>query len=191
MSHAKIIESSFKSVFDLPTNRFESIRLGKWMFSVRGSFIWTRPTKRRQGDLRFNCFGGRLMKRRWSLHLYNVANCKHDMCRSMFELLTVLCADSATSTEGLGGTEDVGADHKSVLEVSKPNNKLTQRRIGQWLSGNCAFKEIERISICDGGALDRIRVEVANHNDSRGAPNTITWRHSLVYMDGQASKLPA
>ena len=34
------------------------------------------------------------------------------MCTSVFELLTMLCADSATSAEGLGGTGKVGADHK-------------------------------------------------------------------------------
>ena len=103
--------------------------------------------------------------------------------KSVFELLTVLCPDSATSTEGSEGSEKVGADHKSVLEDSKPNtsNKVTQRRIGQRLSSNCAFKEIERISIRDGGASDHVRVEVANHDDSRGAPNTISWRHDLIW----------
>ena len=65
-----------------------------------------------------------------------------------------------------------------MLEVSKPNNKHTKRRIGQRLSGNCAFKEIERISICDSGASDH--VEVANHNDSRGAPNAISWWHNVI-----------
>ena len=48
-------------------------------------------------------------------------------CKSVFKLLTVLCADSATSTGGLlEGTEKVGADHKSVLEASdsEPNNNL-------------------------------------------------------------------
>ena len=107
----------------------------------------------------------------------------------------MLCANSGTSTEGLGATGKVGADHRSVLEVSKLNNKLTQRRIGHRLSDNCAFKEIERISICDGGASDHVRVEVASHDDSRGVPNTISWRHdlSLVYMNEQLedSKLPA
>ena len=39
---------------------------------------------------------------------------------SVFELLTVLCADSAMSTEGLGDNMEVGADHKSVLEALKP-----------------------------------------------------------------------
>ena len=96
------------------------------------------------------------------------------LCRSVYELLTVLCADSTPSTDGLGGTRKVGADHRSVLEASKPDNKLTQRRIGQRLFVNCAFKDIERISICDGGASDH--VEVANQDDSRtrGAPNTIS-----------------
>ena len=95
-------------------------------------------------------------------------------CRSVFELLTVFCADSTPSTE-LGGTRKVGADHRSVLEASKPNNRLTQRRIGQRLFVNCAFKDIERISICDGGASDN--VDVANQDDSRtrGSPNTISW----------------
>ena len=46
------------------------------------------------------------------------------------------------------------------------------------MSGDCAFKEIERIHICDGGASDD--VEVANHDDSRGAPNTVTWWHNVV-----------
>ena len=61
--HEKIIESSFKPVFDLPMNRFESIRLDKWMFSDCSSFIWFRLTRRRQGKLWFTCFGGRMMKR--------------------------------------------------------------------------------------------------------------------------------
>ena len=39
-------------------------------------------------------------------------------CISVIELLTVLCADSATSTEGLGGNGKVGADHISMLENS-------------------------------------------------------------------------
>ena len=96
----------------------------------------------------------------------------------VFELQTVVCANSATSTEGLGGTGKVGADHKSVPEAWKPNNKVTQRRVGQRLSGNCTFKDIERISICDSGASDD--VEVANYDDSRSAPNTISSWHEVV-----------
>ena len=45
-------------------------------------------------------------------------------CTSVFELLTVLCADSASFTEGSEDTGRVGADHKSVLEVSKPENNF-------------------------------------------------------------------
>ena len=41
-------------------------------------------------------------------------------CKGVFELLTVLCADSASFTEGLEDTGRVGADHKLVLEASKP-----------------------------------------------------------------------
>ena len=39
-------------------------------------------------------------------------------CTSVFELLTVLCADPASFTEGSEDTGRVGADHKSVLESS-------------------------------------------------------------------------
>ena len=72
-----------------------------------------------------------------------------------------------------------------MLEASKPNNKLTQRHIGQRLSGNCTFTEIERISICDGGASDD--VEVASHDDSRGAPN---W-HDVVCGVADKSRIRA
>ena len=65
-----------------------------------------------------------------------------------------------------------------MLEASKPNNKLKQRRVGQRLRGNCTFKDTERISICDGGASDH--VEVTNEENSRGAPNTISWWHEVV-----------
>ena len=43
---------------------------------------------------------------------------------------------------------------------------------------NCTFKDIERISICDGGASDN--VEVANQDDCRGAPNTISRWHEVI-----------
>ena len=69
-----------------------------------------------------------------------------------------------------------------MLEASKPNNKLTQRHIGQRLSGNCALNDIERISICDGGASDH--VEVANNDDSRGAPN---WHDVVCGVYGRTS----
>ena len=36
----------------------------------------------------------------------------------------MLCADSASFTEGLGDTGRVGADHKSVLEASKQKINL-------------------------------------------------------------------
>ena len=39
MLYAEITESSLKTVFDLHINRFESIRLDRRMFSVRGRFI--------------------------------------------------------------------------------------------------------------------------------------------------------
>ena len=39
VSHAKIIESSFKPVFDFLINIFEFVRLDKRKFSDRGSFI--------------------------------------------------------------------------------------------------------------------------------------------------------
>ena len=61
------------------------------------------------------------------------------------------------------------------LEASNLNNKLTQRHIGQRLSGNCTLKDIERISIRDGGASDHVELD-----DSRGAPNTISWWHEVV-----------
>jgi hypothetical protein len=73
------------------------------------------------------------------------------------------------------------------IEASKPNEKCTQRSSWQQrLTSNCTFKDIERISICDGGtpilvtkiALDH--VEVAFHqDDSRGAPKTVSWRHEV------------
>ena len=68
------------------------------------------------------------------------------------------------------------------LEASKPKKKLTRRRSGQRrLSSNCTFKDIERISICEGGSPIQVTkissdyVEVAiDQDDSRGVKNTIT-----------------
>ena len=42
---------------------------------------------------------------------------------------------------------------------------------------DCPVTVLSRTSICNGGASDDI--EVANHDDSRGAPNTISWRHAV------------
>ena len=62
-----------------------------------------------------------------------------------------------------------------MLEASKPNNKLKQRRVGQRLRGNCTFKDTERISICDGGASDNVEVANQDNSRTRGAPITISW----------------
>ena len=53
------------------------------------------------------------------------------------------------------------------------------------MSSNCTFNDIERISICNGGASDH--VEVANQDDSRVAPNTISWWHDLSSLGGDVN----
>ena len=60
------------------------------------------------------------------------------------------------------------------------------------MSGNCIFKDIEGIGICDGGTPIEVTkiasddVEVAIHqDDSCGAPNTVSRWHEVVYgVDG-------
>ena len=60
------------------------------------------------------------------------------------------------------------------------------------MSGNCTFKDIERIGIGDGGTPIQVakisssgHVEVAaevaiHQDDSRPAPNTVSWWHEVV-----------
>ena len=55
------------------------------------------------------------------------------------------------------------------------------------MSGNCAFNDVERICICDGGTSIQVtkissdHVEVAIHqDDSRSVPNAVSWWHEVV-----------
>lgn len=53
-------------------------------------------------------------------------------------------------------------------------------------SSYCTFKDIERISICDGGASDHVASEIAFHQDDSdisGAPNAISWHEAACGVE--------
>ena len=92
------------------------------------------------------------MKRRWSLYLWNVANCKHG---NMYKCVWIA--------------------HHALHRFCS-----VYIRIRSYQESWCF--DIEWIDICDGGASDH--VEVANHDDSRCAPNTVTWSwwHEIIWI---------